>query len=70
MLTRGCCGGMGRVGGGTMVIVGYDRPVRILRSWLSSAAVRHEGGLGGGGMMVMCGWVCPPCVYWRLDCDT
>jgi hypothetical protein len=53
-----------------MVIVGYDRPVRILRSWLSSAAVRHEGGLGGGGMMVMCGWVCPPCVYWRLGCDT
>jgi hypothetical protein len=58
------------VGGGTMVIVGCDRPFRILRSWVSSAAVRFEGGWGGGGMMVMCGWVWPPCVYWWQDCFT
>jgi hypothetical protein len=51
------------VGGGTMVIVGCERPFRILRSWVSSAAVRFEGGWGGGGTMVMCGWVWPPCVY-------
>jgi hypothetical protein len=49
-----------------MVIVGCDRPMRILRSWVSSAAVRSEEGWGGGGTMVMCGWF----VYWWLGCFT
>ncbi len=53
MLTGNLWGGVGRVGGGIMVIVGCVRPVRIRRSWVSSAGVRHEGGWGGAGAVVL-----------------
>ena len=57
MFTGGCWGGLGRVGGGTMVIVGCARPVSILRSCESSSGVRHYGGLGDGVAVVLWGWV-------------
>ena len=57
MLIGDLWGGVGRVGGGTMVIVGCARPVRILRSCVSSSGVRHDGGWGGGVAVVLWGWV-------------
>lgn len=55
MFTGGCWGGLGKVGGGTMVIVGCVRPVSILRSCESSSGVRHYGGLGDGVAVVLWG---------------
>jgi hypothetical protein len=40
-----------------MVIVGCARPVRILRSCVSSSEVRHDGGWGGGVAVVLWGCV-------------
>jgi hypothetical protein len=66
VLTGDRWGGVGRVGGGMMVIVGCARPVRILRSWVSSASVRPAWGWGGDVAVVLWGWVALIGACWRI----
>jgi hypothetical protein len=49
-------GGVGRVGGGTIVIVGCVKPLRIVLSWVSSVGVRHAGGWIGAVAVGFCCW--------------
>lgn len=55
MFTGGCCGGLGRVGGGTVCAAVGVRPYRIWRNYSSSAGVRQVEGWGGGGTAVLGG---------------